>query len=211
MALKFNLKNVTNDDLEKAKADAAKGNFTPYSGPIAPKGLYNVKVGGIWAGETNSGDGKIVVALEIAETGDLEVYNGCPVWMHLVVPSDPSDQYFAIRMKSLDDLFQAASGGKLNINGFVDALNEGRVKVGKADKVGEPIEQIGKFKTDTAREIKLMLKDPREYNGKQYADPHYIDIRDLNKVETETDSGVDDDVDGLDDDDIDGLLGDLDD
>lgn len=203
--LKFSLNSITDEDLEKAKKEV--GSSQRYSGPIAPAGRYNVVLDGLWAGETRAGDGKIVAAMKIKETGDNATYNGCPVWRHLVVPSSPKDENFAIRIKSLDDLFRAASGEKINVNDFVDAMNNDRVKVGKEDKVGEPIQQIGKFKSDQSSEFTVVLKDPETYNGRTNATFHYIDAGNPVKKEEEPEPDVDDD----DLDDIDDLLGDLDD
>lgn len=200
MALKFNLKNITNDDLDKAKSDLGGR----YDGPTPPPGKYNVKVAQLWAGESKKGESTLVARLQFSDEGENKTYNGFSIFHRMAIPDDPSDQFFAIRMKSLDDFFRAASGGKLNINGFVEAANAGKIVVEKEEKVGEPIKQIGKFKLDNAQDITVMTKQ----NG-EYTNVHYIDTRNVGQAQVEAESS--DDVDGLDDDDIDGLLGGLDD
>lgn len=211
MALKLNLKNVTVDSIEEAQ----KGGFANYNGPTPPPGVYNVTVGKIWAAKTRAGDDQLVALLTFENTGENEVYNGATIFHRFSIPSDPSDQYFAIRVRSLDDFFKATSKGEFTFKDFVDAANNGKIIVDKADKVGEPIKQIGKFKTEKAQDITAKTK-VENYQGEDRPIVHYvINNAPKAKAKVENDFEEDDEVDFHDDDDVDSdiddMLGDIDD
>lgn len=206
MALKFNLKNVSKDDIEEARKDFSAGR---YEGPTPPPDLYNVQVTKLWSGE-NRGGATLVARLQFDNKGDKSEYNGFSILHNLGIPDDPKHEHFAIRMKSLDDFFRAVTGGKMDVSDFVAAANAGKVIAGDEEKMGDVITQIGKFKLANAKDITIKTKPPREYNGKEYVNVHYIVAEQAKKEDDDYDD-YDDDVDTNDDDDIDKMLEDMDD
>lgn len=210
MALKFNLKNVSKDDVEKARKEFSAGR---YEGPTPPPGLYNVRVTKLWSGENRAG-ATLTARLQFDNDDDNKIYNGFSILHNMTIPDDPRDQYFAIRMKSLDDFFRSVSGGKMTVSDFVDAANNGKVIAGDEEKMGDVITQIGKLKMDKVKDITIKTKAPvTASNGNEYVNVHYIDTNNLEKIDKDDD--VDDDVDDTDfgdnDDDIDDMLEDMDD
>lgn len=207
MALKFNLKNVSKDDIEEARKDFSAGR---YEGPLPPPDLYNVKVTKLWSGENKGGD-TIVARLQFDNEGPKKEYNGFSILHNMGIPDDPKHKNFAIRMKSLDDFFRSVTGGKMDIEGFVAAANAGKIIAGDSEKMGDVITQIGKFKIENAKDITIKTKPKTEYNGKEYINVHYIDTRNVAKQDEEDYDDDVDDVDTDDDDDIDNMLEDIDD
>ncbi|MDD2326254.1 MAG: DUF669 domain-containing protein [Alphaproteobacteria bacterium] len=206
MALKFNLKNLSTDAVEAAKADFGGGFYT---GPVPPAGMYNVKVGALWAKEISNGDSQIVARLVINETGENATYNGATTFHRMTIPTDSTDQYFSIRLKSLDDFFRAISGGTMGVSEFVEAAKANRIKIGKTEKVGDPIEQIGKFKVENASEIRIKSK-VGTYRNEPTFETHWVDTRNVGRPGVDQSSDFDDDVEGLDDvQDIDSEIDDL--
>lgn len=208
MALKFNLKSVSKDEIDKAKSE-----FTgQYDGPTPQPGLYNVKVTNLWSTEDKQGKPLMIARLQFDNDGEAKEYNGYSILHRLNIPDDPTDQYFAIRLKSLDDFLRAVSGGKMDVGEFVDLANAGKIIAGKKEKLGEPITQIGKFKLEKAENLTIKTKPPHKApNGNEYVNVHYIDTRNVGKPDNDDDEDYDDDVADDDDNDIDDMLEDMDD
>lgn len=208
MALKFNLKNVSAKDVEDARKDFGGG----YDGPPAPPGLYNAAVKQLWFRQTKSGKDMIVAHLKLQNEGDAAEYNGLNLWYNMLIPGDPSDRAFTMQMKNIDDFFRAASGGKMDVQDFVDAAKAGKILTGESDnKKGEEITQVGKLKIEKAQDMTVKTKI-ETYNGEERTQLHWIDTSKLNKADSDDDDvDADDDVDMDDDYDIDQMMDDMDD
>lgn len=209
MALKFNLKNISQDDIEEARKEFSAGR---YEGPTPPPDLYNVKVTHLWSGENKAG-ATLTARLQLDNQGENSEYNGYSILHNMTIPDNPKDQFFAIRMKSLDDFFRAVSGGKMDVSDFVAAANAGKVISDKSEKMGDVITQIGKLKIANAKDITVKTKPPVQVGDKEYVNVHYIDTSKIDKLDDGDDDDYDDDVDNDDiddDDDIDSMLEDMD-
>jgi hypothetical protein len=67
-------------------AEEFESNFTPYDGPMPPRGVYRLKLRKAEKKVFKSGNAGIELLLEIAEPGSSSKskYNGCPTWFYLV-------------------------------------------------------------------------------------------------------------------------------
>lgn len=199
MALKFNLE-VDKKAVEEAKQDRGGR----YTGPTPQPDLYKVKLKEIIS-STDKNDNPILNAvLEINETGDKEVYNGCGIYYRLNIPVDKTYQYYTIQVNVLQDFLQAAFG--MDILEFGKLASAGKILTrDKQTRNGDDlIKSIGKYKVDSANEFVIKTKNS-EYNGKTYVNVHYIDLdatetpnsSDSDDVDFDDDEGID--LDSLDD------------
>lgn len=197
MALKINIKYSDEGVQDAIKSAQSRGS---YDGPVPPAGIYNVKLRKLRL-QRNKRDTHYMFAawLVIDETGDLAKYNGASINEWLIIPNEPSEQYADFRYNSLNDLFAAASKGKMNAQDVLAALTEGRYQAEDPDDRGaQEVTAIGKLKLTGDENFQIKTKMD-QYEGKDQARLHYI-----LSVEAENE---DDDLDYLDDDvDLDDLL-----
>lgn len=198
-SLKFDLKRISQDDLNTAKTESRGGR---YSGPTPPPGVYNAKATKLWLSQTKKGDWAIKVGFEFVETGDNKEYNKASFITTFMIPVDPSVEHFHIQVSSFDTMLKAISSGEIDYMDFQKIHSEDRIRYDKADKVGEPITQLGSLKLPTTSEFKIKTKNS-DYNGNTYINLHYIED---NSWPDNGNKDVDDDVDGIDDD-LDDILG----
>lgn len=197
MALKFNLTAI-NDSVVKEAAEAV-GSGSRYDGPPPPPDTYNVLVKKAWFAKTKSGKDIIKYLAEVKETGDKATYNGYGIFSNLNLPMDPSDRYYAVQVHSLNEFVRAMSKDKIGLVEFAGALSEGKTKTGDMDKVGSPIQQVGKLKFDGSQEfvVKTSMNDNPNNPSNPYVNVSYI----VSKANEEPETIVeeeDDDVDGFD-------------
>lgn len=194
MALKLNLERITTDDLDRAKKEARS--FQSYDGPTPPPDTYNVKLTKLWYTKTKTGKDMFKALFIIDETGDLETYNGAPIFHNMVVPSDPSEKAFSVQYDNLDSFFTAVSGGKFTFDDFLKAAISGKIINGKTEKAGDPIQSIGKLKF-TGEQTLEVRTEINSYNGRESAGVKRILTSSVAKAEDDEDI---DDLDDFDDD-----------
>lgn len=200
MGFKLAMAEVSQEDLKTIREDRPTGG---YDGPTPPPGVYQAKIAKIWFAETKNGKPAMKVSYVIHEDKDSAnaVYNGASTIDNLMIPTDPSDNNFAVQTSVLDSFLLALSDGKMGYPEFYKAMTEGRSDVGKEDKIGNPVNQIGNVKITGDKIVKVKTK-VREYNGKDYIDIHYILRDEAPKkgsddidIEVDTDSDVNADTD----------------
>lgn len=203
MALKFNLVAIDKEDVKKAEERGRR-----YDGPTPPPDVYNVVLKSVWFSQTKAGKDTIRFRVEIKETGDKEIYNGCSIFNSMMLPIDKSEKAYPIQVSQLNDFVKAASGGKVNLIEFASWLTEGKIKHGKKDKVGVPVEQIGRIKFDGSQEfvVKTKLGDNQKNPDNPYVEIHYIDTSKITAEEPEEEDIIEDEDDI---DDIDELMADM--
>lgn len=202
MALKFSIE-VSANEIEEAKA-SRPGGFTPYSGPRPPVGVYDFRLGKVWAGANKDGTDVIIAELIIDEEGENEVYNGCSILHRMAIPTDSSHSNHAMRISGMDSFFTAISDGEYGIREFVEDARAGRIiETGdEPNKIGTQLKSIGKLKFDKPRKARAKIRHSGEYNNIHY----FLDEQPSSKKDE------DDDIDpwGADgDDDLSDILGDV--
>jgi hypothetical protein len=115
---------LTAADIDNAEVQETR---TRYSGEVPPGGTYRWVIGSIKKAQSNAGNDKILIRLELDGSwrGNHKQYNGAPVWHHLAltVPNAPNVRNFldAIGGNS-NDLMK---GSIVDENGYITKL--GRV------------------------------------------------------------------------------------
>lgn len=67
-------------------AEEFEPTYTPYEGPVPPRGVYRLTLKKAEVKTSSKGNGMVELLLEIAEPGFSEKkrFNGCPLWFYLV-------------------------------------------------------------------------------------------------------------------------------
>lgn len=172
MGFKVKMAAVSEKELTQIRSERPTGG---YNGPTPPPGVYEVKIGRVWFGETKAGDPTVKVSFKFDNEGEDAVYNGFDFIQNYNIPTDPSAKSFVPQINQLDAFLVALSGGKMGFQEFQEAMAEGRNDADrdKESKIGIPVTQLGSVKITGNKKVKIKTRH-NEYNGKTYVGLHYI-------------------------------------
>jgi hypothetical protein len=176
------------DELEEA--EYSEGTFVSYSGEIAPADtILRAYIKNIWWTKSSSGNSMLkVLVIADANEGDLEEYNGMPMWENMVLTSPakfkwgPFFEHFGISIRDV----KVNKAGKSNV-----------VVAAEDDSQGAPVEKIGTFvpgeDSDEAWCRVVTTREP--YEGKMQAHVGvWLDYDEDEDEEEESDDEPDEDL-----------------
>lgn len=172
----------------KAAVEATKSFGTSYDGPPPPSGRYRTKLAGLTLDEDKDGKNQITARLVVNEPAQLgdkanpsAKFNGFTFWHRVVLPTDPSDQYYNIQVKALEELTREVTGGYHGaLDLFTIATTKGLDTEAKTNRDGKTIVhivKIGVAEINIGRPIEVnskLSKTVNAHTGFNYANVSYL-------------------------------------